>query len=270
MKCFLAGTCFQYCMFIIKLGGSVITKKSKFATYNKEIMQKLATEIKKAEVECLIIHGAGSFGHVLAKKHALHEGFQSATQRIGFSETQNLVQKLNSYVLESFIEAHLPVVSLSPHTMVTLNNTQLHSIQYEIFDHYINAGFTPVTYGDVALDTNLGFSICSGDLLILALASYYKPIKTIFVIDEDGLYTKNPKKYKDAEFIDMIAADKLSTLLTTLDDHADVTKGMEGKINTINEISKLKIDTVLLNGNKPHRLFNVLTDKKTTCTIVKG
>jgi len=68
----------------------------------------------------------------------------------------------------------------------------------------------------------------------------------------------------------MIAADKLSTLLTTLDDHADVTKGMEGKINTINEISKLKIDTVLLNGNKPHRLFNVLTDKKTTCTIVKG
>jgi len=154
--------------------------------------------------------------------------------------------------------------------MVTLNNTQLHSIQYEIFDHYINAGFTPVTYGDVALDTNLGFSICSGDLLILALASYYKPIKTIFVIDEDGLYTKNPKKYKDAEFIDMIAADKLSTLLTTLDDHADVTKGMEGKINTINEISKLKIDTVLLNGNKGHRLFNVLTDKKTTCTIVKG
>ena len=45
---------------------------------------------------------------------------------------------------------------------------------------------------------------------------------------------------------------------------------MEGKINTIKIISDMGIDTVLLNGNKPERLYDILNGKKTICTNVYG
>ena len=72
---------------------------------------------------------------------------------------------------------------------------------------------------------------------------------------------------KNAEFIDSITADKLKKLITSLDNHADVTMGMKGKIDTINEIAGLNIDTILLNGNKPERLYKALIGEKIKGTI---
>ena len=63
---------------------------------------------------------------------------------------------------------------------------------------------------------------------------------------------------------------ELEGLKTTADKHADVTKGMEGKIDTIKNIARKGIDTVLLNGNKPNRLYSVLVGEDTKCTIVCG
>ena len=67
-----------------------------------------------------------------------------------------------------------------------------------------------------------------------------------------------------------ITLDKLTQLSTSLDKHADVTGGMEGKIETIKKIANLGVDTVLLNGNKPDRLYKVLVGEKTKSTIVRG
>jgi isopentenyl phosphate kinase len=67
-----------------------------------------------------------------------------------------------------------------------------------------------------------------------------------------------------------IKGDDLKKLSTDLNNHADVTKGMEGKINIINKIAKLGIDTILLNGNKYNRLYRALLGKEIIGTIVQG
>lgn len=181
-----------------------------------------------------------------------------------------MVQKLNTLVLNSLHKYGIPAVSLAPHSFIYFNNHKLDVINYEFFDSYLEKGFTPVTFGDVVFDKTKGCSICSGDDLVLALAKHFHPDKVIFIIDEDGLYTSNPKIDKNAEFIREISSDKLLELKTILDDHSDVTSGMEGKIQKIMEISKLNIDTILVNGNKPERLYDILHDKSTRATIVKG
>jgi isopentenyl phosphate kinase len=140
----------------------------------------------------------------------------------------------------------------------------------DIFRSYLDQGFVPVTFGDVALDTSIGFSICSGDLLMIALAERFKPENVIFVVDEDGLYTANPKIDKDASFIESIDGDDLDSLRTTIDDHPDVTRGMAGKIETMKTLAHLGIDTILVNGNIPGRLGDVLAGKKTKRTLVHG
>ena len=122
----------------------------------------------------------------------------------------------------------------------------------------------------MVLDKKLSFSICSGDLLSMVLAKHFKPKKVVFVIDEDGLYTSNPKIDKKAKLIESTTINQLEKLSTSLDAHADVTGGMKGKLETIKNIANLGIDTILVNGNKPNRLYKVLVGEDAKSTIVCG
>jgi len=257
-------------MYIIKLGGSVITDKTKKNYFKKETMNHLAKEIKRANKEIILVHGAGSFGHILAEQYNLNQGYKNDDQLLGFSLTHSMVQKLNFLVLDSLIKKGISAVSIPPHAVLKLDNHQPLKIDYNIFKDYLNKGFVPVTFGDVVLDKKLGFSICSGDLLVQLLAEKFKPEKVIFTLDEDGLYTSNPKKDKNAKLIDSTTIDELEQFKTLADSHADVTGGMGGKIKTIKKISKLGIDTILLNGNKPDRLYKMLIGENTKSTIIYG
>jgi isopentenyl phosphate kinase len=257
-------------MFIIKIGGSVITNKAKKNSFKKDIIDKLAKQIKNSKKEIILVHGAGSFGHILAKKYHLNQGFKKDNQIYGFSLTHAMVQKLNLLVLNSLHENGISAVSIPPHNILKLKNHKFFNFNPDIFSDYLKIGITPVTFGDVVIDEKLGFSICSGDLLMQILSDCFKPEKAIFIIDEDGLYTSNPKINKNAEFIDSVTITKLKKFTATSDKHDDVTGGMSGKIETIKNIAKLGIDTVLLNGNKPDRLFKVLNGKETKSTTIYG
>ena len=257
-------------MFIIKLGGSVITNKAKECCFEQEIVDRLAAELKQANKEIILIHGAGSFGHILAKKYTLNDGFKRKEQIRGFSLTQAMVQRLNTLVLASLHNHEIPAVSIPPHAILSLSNHALSRVDYTIFTQYLDLGITPVSFGDVALDAQLGFSICSGDLLVQVLAAKFKPEKVIFVLDEDGLYSANPKTDKNATFFEKATVKELETFTTRLDSHADVTEGMKGKLHTIKQIAKDGVDTILLNGNIHNRLRDTLKGKKVRSTIVYG
>jgi isopentenyl phosphate kinase len=257
-------------MFLIKFGGSVITDKAKECCFKQDVMDRLAAELRHAHKEVILIHGAGSFGHILAKKYRLNDGFTRKNQLEGFALTQATVQRLNNLVLASLHHHDLPAVSIPPHAVFSLTNHALPQVKHTIFKAYLDLGFLPVGFGDVALDTKLGFSICSGDLLMQVLAAAFKPEKVVFVIDEDGLYTANPKHDKDATFLERVSLRDLQRLTTRSNTHADVTRGMEGKLRTIQHIAKSGVDTILLNGNIHNRLYDTLRGKHTTHTIIHG
>jgi isopentenyl phosphate kinase len=257
-------------MFIIKLGGSVITNKAKECCFKQEVVDRLSSEIKHAHKEVILIHGAGSFGHILAKKYKLNDGFKRKKQVEGFALTQAQVQRLNNLVLASLHNHDLPAVSIPPHAVLSLSNHNPYEVDYTIFKKYLDLGFLPVSFGDVALDKKLGFSICSGDLLIQMLAAKFKPEKVIFVLDEEGLYSANPKTDKNATFIKEATVTDLKKYTTRSDAHADVTKGMEGKLRTITQIAQSGVDTILLNGNVHNRLYDTLKGKKVRYTLIHG
>ncbi len=257
-------------MFVVKLGGSVITDKSKKYFFKKEVMDKLSIEIKKANKDIILVHGAGSFGHILAKEYMLNQGYRNDEQLQGFSHTHAMVQKLNSLVLSSLHDNGIAAVSIPPHVILELDDHKPAKMNYDVFRDYLDKGFTPVTFGDVALDKKLGFSICSGDLLLQMLAKHFKPEKVIFALDEDGLYTSNPKIDKNAEFIEKSTMSELENFTTSSNSYADVTMGMEGKIETIKNIANLGIDIALLNGNIDNRLYNTLIGKETKHTLIYG
>lgn len=262
-------------MIILKLGGSILTKKdSTTPQIDEQNLKRIANEIKtslnNSTKDLIIVHGAGSFGHPPAKQYNIGEVFdknQYDEKRIGFSKTQNAVKNLNMLVCDAFIEEGLPLVAIPASSFISSNNKRITQGNLDKFKQYLNKGYIPVIYGDVVLDETLEMAVISGDQLIQYLAINLNPDKVILATDVDGVYNKNPKTNKDAKFIDYLSSlEDLETLESTT--NTDVTGGMVGKIKELLQLSNLGIDSQIINANVDENIYNALEDNKVKTTII--
>lgn len=256
-------------MILIKLGGSVITDKSQYRTFNEERVARLCREIKESGQDVLIVHGAGSFGHVLAKKHRLQNGFTSKDQILPAAQVQYDVRELSQMVVKQLIDAGIPAVSVPPGSGFVMEGGKLIARDMEAIVRLKNLGIMPVTFGDVVTDRGRGFGICSGDQLMEVLADFFDIKKIIFVSDIDGLYTDDPKINKDAKLIASVKPSMLSSISYS-DGVADVTGGVREKMESMLRMSGKDRECILVNGTVDGRLGALLRGETVTCTTAKG
>jgi isopentenyl phosphate kinase len=290
-------------MMIIKFGGSVITHKAKKGTFNSEITRKLIIELrdyydelineKKIEgkkkgsklkrtmksnskkvggdidYNLMLVHGAGSFGHIQAKKYHLDNGYKNKEQLMGLSEVHNDVRDLNLRFMNELLSFGFPGISIPP--MVILRN-QAKNISYmdsDIFKRVLDIHSIPVTFGDVVPDDSLGFSICSGDSIIQKLAEFYQPSKVIFITDVDGLATNNPNIDPNAQLIDELTQDSFSNAFTTENINPDVTGGIHSKSKIALALAGSGVETYIINGTIQGRFGAALRGEPVTGTVAK-
>lgn len=271
-------------MIILKLGGSVLTKKdSNYAEVNHENLNRIANEINNFFLakdsnhsfsdELIIVHGAGSFGHPPAQKYQIGNPFkieEYPEKRIGFSKTQNCVKRLNTIICECLIDKKLPCVSIQPSSFITTMNKRINTFNLELIANYLDEGFIPVIYGDVVLDSDLKVAVLSGDQIVQYLAknlTSYESSKIILGTDVDGVFTKNPKKYDDANLITELSSLKDIELLDSTT-NIDVTGGMIGKIKELLELAELGIESKIINANKKGLIANALLNKNVKGSLI--
>ncbi|MEM2263300.1 MAG: isopentenyl phosphate kinase, partial [Candidatus Bathyarchaeia archaeon] len=179
---------------ILKIGGSVITDKSKEMSVRMDIISRLADEILEADPKSLIIvHGGGSFGHPVAQKYAIKEGFKDPSQIIGFAETHHVMTVLNGLFMDALIWRGIPAVSITPSSCILTKNGRIACFEDALLKRLLEMGFIPVLYGDAVLDTELGFTILSGDQITAFLALRLNAKNVVIGVDVDGLYDQDPK-----------------------------------------------------------------------------
>ncbi len=259
---------------ILKLGGSVITKKeAEEPSVNYENLNRIAKEIANSSYEKLIIvHGAGSFGHPFAKKYNIGSRPKNkeefSRQKLGFSITQNSVKNLNSIVCDYLIKNGVLAVSVQPSSFILTEEGRIKSGNLDLIKRYLDLGFVPVTHGDVVLDlSDMKMAVLSGDRIIKYLGENLKPKRVILGSDVDGIYTKDPKKYKDAKLIDVVTsfADLSVEGATTV----DVTGGMGGKLEELMQLADIGVESEILNANKADFIKKALDGERVMGTIIK-
>ncbi len=258
---------------IIKLGGSVITKKytenfpfqykeikqsqSKFI--RKSVIKRLIYEIyqsyKKKHFDFILINGAGPFGHRL-----VHEYLQN--KKIGISTIHKSVNLLNS-VIGKEMEKYFSVTTVSPMESCYYKNGKFNMSNMEkTVRKNLKENKVVSTYGDIipAKNGRLGeFEVISGDDIAVSLARKLMINKIIMVSDVDGIFTKNPQIHKDAKLIknyNLNSNDAYFTLTKT-----DVSGGMETKVKKLLVAAKNGIESNIVNGLKAKNLYNVLLGK---------
>lgn len=255
-------------MHLVKLGGSVLTDKARTTTKRTAAIRRLSRELAEARADLVLVHGAGSFGHIKARKHRLAAGYLDDDQLPAVAEVQRDVRALNLAVLDGLRAAGLRPVSLPPSAIARLDDGELASLDLDVFRRYHDLGFTPVTFGDVVLDRRRWFAICSGDLLMRALAEAFRPEAAIFVADVDGVYTADPKRVKSARLLPEIRPGDVGAIDTTAKTD-DVTGGLAGKLDRMFAVAKYVDRCLLVNGLKKGRLLAALRGEDVVATRVR-
>jgi isopentenyl phosphate kinase len=144
-------------MIFLKLGGSLITDKSKPEAPRLVALRRLAGEIAEAlqaspDLRVLIGHGSGSFGHQAAARHSTHKGAASPRAWRGFAEVWAAAGRLDRLVVDALREADLPVVAFPPSASAICESGQILEMAVEPIERAFEAGLLPVVAGDVAFD----------------------------------------------------------------------------------------------------------------------
>jgi len=257
---------------VLKLGGSAITYKAHPQRANMRIIDRLAKEIEDAKTSRLIIvHGGGSFGHPLAKKYAINEGFHNPAQRLGFAETHEAMTVLNNLIMKALIRHNIPAVAVSPSSFILTKQGRIQELDTNIITRMQETGFVPVLYGDTVLDLEKGFAILSGDQLTARLAIELGAERIIIGVDVDGLYTADPKEDSSAKRLQRVTARELEkfhygtkTLKVT-----DVTGGMHGKIIELIPAIEHGVRAVIVNAKKHDTIRKALCNERVAGTLIE-
>jgi isopentenyl phosphate kinase len=256
-------------MILVKLGGSVITDKSKYRTFRPETVHRLAQEMAASGQRLIVVHGAGSYGHVIAKKYDLQLGRKKPGQEKGVAQVSWDVRELDTLVLKALVEEGMDAVSLVPGSCTMLSNGELTSVDVDKFRRFFHMGVTPVTFGDVALDDRREFGICSGDQMMAALAQEFRPERAVFVTDVDGVFSCDPHLDQGAKLIQEIDRSTLQTLPRS-QRCDDVTGSIFAKIEYMLGIASHTGECLIINGNVPGRLLAALRGELPVCSRVRG
>lgn len=257
---------------VLKIGGSVITdKKGELAAKTHEI-NRLAEEIRNAAIKKLIIvHGGGSFGHPVAEKYKIKEGYKEELQKIGFSETHHVMTVLNGLFMDSLVWHNVPAVSVTPSSCIVTENGRIKQFEDVPVEGLLKMGFIPVLYGDAVLDTKLGFTVLSGDQLVSTLAIKFNAERIVIGIDEDGVFDADPKLEKTAKMFEHLTLSELKKLQSKLGKATacDVTGGMFGKITELVPAVEEQIPVTIVNAMEPRNICRALQAVEVKGTLIE-
>ena len=232
--------CLPYELVFLKLGGSLITDKTREATARVEVIRRLAQEVRAAlsadpGLRLLLGHGSGSFGHILAHRYHVHTG---CTDWWGYAATGAIAARLNRLVTDTFLEEGVPVVSMQPSASARSRGGKLIEMAIAPIQDALNHNLVPLVYGDVSFDETQGSTIISTEQLFFYLTKLLSPDRIILAGEVEGVFTSDPLRDPSARLLPEITSGNIDQVRQMLSGSfaVDVTGGMLSKVLTMVEL----------------------------------
>ena len=235
---------------IVKLGGSVITRKREVERIRPKLLERLAREVAaESAARIILLHGAGSFGHPGARRFGLAEaptGSRSSAHRIrGAAIVATEVRRLHLEVLRALVRAGAAPASVPMATHAANRSGALSAFDATPFGDALDRGLLPVSFGDVVPDEAWGSSILSADTIATELARRLPTRRVVFVSDVPGILTGpvGGRRSSAPEVTEELIASLRTSAGTT-----DVTGGIRAKAEAMLAIARAGADAGLISG----------------------
>jgi aspartokinase-like uncharacterized kinase len=97
----------------------------------------------------------------------------------------------------------------------------------------------------------------TSDSIATYVASRLQAAKVVLVTDVDGVFTKDPKKYEDAELIERLSVEELLNL--------NIRTSVDGFLAKL--LLEASIECYVVNGKHPERIEAILAGQQAICTL---
>ena len=148
--------------------------------------------------------------------------------------------------------------------MMTTREGRVTRFDVKPLTSFLELGIIPLLYGDVVLDEVSGNAIASGEIIIKELVKSLPTKQVIMCTNVDGLFTKDPREHDDAKMIELFSEELMSggLDLSGIFRSKDVTGGMKHKVETLADLARAGIPSVLCNGGVEGNLLKALRGEK--------
>jgi isopentenyl phosphate kinase len=255
----------------IKFGGSLITDKQVEGSFHAGVVRRLGQEIQEAitassDLQVLIGHGSGSFGHFAAQQYGTMQGVHTLEQWRGFAHVATTAAELNQLTAKALQEVGLPIWRIQPSASARSHDGVIVRMATDTIAEALSRGIIPLVYGDVSLDEVRGGTIISTETIFFYLA-HHLPVNSILLLGEvEGVYDQHGR------VIPEITPTNFDAIEQALGGSAgtDVTGGMETKVRDMLVLTQaLPTLTIrILSGTKPGLLRRSLLGEEQPGTLM--
>ncbi len=240
---------------IVKLGGSLITRKDRPQTMNtlaidisvRAIARSLRSR-KKGRL--LLIHGGGSFGHYYASRF----GVSTTRRQIGREGVAKVAASmitLHSTVLEKLVNQGVPCKTVLTSELLSDNGKKVTDSGARLLECLFHAELVPITFGNVSINRT-GSAVISGDQIALSVARSQGVNRVIFATDVDGIYSNTRMEGSIIRELNGVSTELFKS------NRYDVTGGIRSKIVVGLQLAKLGAEVFYVNGTKGNRLESLI------------
>lgn len=243
----------------LKLGGSLITDKTKPYTPRLDKLAEVAVEIKSAlsgmpGLNLVLGHGSGSFGHYAVREQSnllnlpafplTSSGEKGVSFWNGFSEVWFQASQLNRFVMQALNKVSIPAISLPPSALVDARDGVIEHWDLTTLNSALKAGLVPVIYGDIVFDQVRGGVVLSTEALLFHLTQRLSIKRVLLAGLEAAVWADFPARQQIVEKITPSTFNSISGKLGA-SHGTDVTGGMRSKVeemlNLVQQIPDLRV-----------------------------
>jgi isopentenyl phosphate kinase len=254
----------------VKLGGSLITDKTRPETPRRQVIKRLGAELRealhaRAELSIVLGHGSGSFGHWTANRYSTRDGVHGREAWTGFAEVAASATRLSQIVTDLMLQAGVPVLCVHPFATARCRDGVLTEFDAYPIQQALENNLIPLVHGDVALDEIRGGTIVSTEEIMAYLAAKVLPRRILLLGETPGvMWAHTTGSGVEGEVIRTITPANIGIVERSLGPSRgpDVTGGMVTKVHQmlrlVRERPHLEVD--IMSGLEPGLLTRALLD----------
>jgi isopentenyl phosphate kinase len=279
-------------MNIIKIGGSIITyKRSDSAPPYRWKESNLHYRIKDNSIRSIaevignyvengliLVHGGGTHGHRTVKRWETGAAKGKECQRVW--EVKWRMLQLTERIVHIMGEMKVPVVAISPSDIIELDGRSIKKFNPEPIQKLLDHKCIPMLRGDLAPNSEGGWSVVSGDEIMVELVrkgtmnELPRIRSAVMCLDIDGFYRGLGEP--DQELLGSVGPDDYHSSFSEWKENirsskekGDVSGGVLRKVEACHRIAAMGTNSWMIGGRIDVSLSKVLSGESSG-TLFKG
>ncbi|MFD2168636.1 isopentenyl phosphate kinase [Tumebacillus lipolyticus] len=260
-------------MYVVKIGGSLLTNKDGYCAPNREMVRQYASLIAKEwdrlSGNLILIVGGGSYGNAVPIRYNLKDASLPWREQDLSMMTVKMFEWL-SLVTEIFREEGVPCYPFQTSGYVITDDK--HPLRYfiEPVQHVLETNVLPVFSGDLVFDLSRKFTIFSSDNIPELFVERMRLTRVVMMTDVEGVMRFDQDGHERTLIPTVTKENFREVLLCTGPSRKqDITGGMKNKLEALLRLAERGVEGVITSGSDPEALLPALFDERPAGTFIR-